>query len=88
MADEEKGQPAFRPQLCQQGQNLLLHRHIQRAGDLVADQKLRPDGQRPGNRRPLTLAPAHLGGAAAAQRRVQPALGQQGQRPGIGLPAG
>lgn len=88
VADKHERKPLFPPQRLQQIQDLALHRHVQRAGDLVAHQHPRPGGQRPGNGRPLALPAADLPGQAAGQGGVQAAPFQQGQGLAPGVPAG
>ena len=80
VGDKENGEaaPLLGSQGVQQLQNFLLHRHIQRGGDLVADQKPGRDGQRPGDRRPLALSAADLMRVAAGIFRGQAAVFQEG----------
>ena len=79
MADKQDGQFRAVPgsQLVQECQNLLLDGHVQRGGRLVADQELRFDGKRSGNRRALALAAAHLIWIALGKFRRKAAVVQK-----------
>ena len=60
VGNEEEAQPQFLLQRFQQIQYLRLHRHIQRAGGLIADQQLRRHRQGPGNGDSLALTAREL----------------------------
>ena len=71
MADEQDRHPAFVPQLAQQLEHLGLHGDIERAGRLVGQQHLGPQGQGERDRHPLQLPAGQLGGVAAQQAGVE-----------------
>ena len=56
VGDEEVGEPVLFLQPLEQVEDLRLHRDVERRHRLVADDDLRADGQRPGDRDALTLA--------------------------------
>ena len=58
--DEEVGQPGLLPQLGQHVEHLGLHRDVERAGRLVADQQVGLGGQGAGDADPLPLAAGEL----------------------------
>ena len=54
--DEDERQAVLAHQLVEQGDELLLHDGVERAGRLVGDQERRVDGERGGERDALPLA--------------------------------
>ena len=58
--DKKIGKAKFALQVFHQIQNLRLHRHIERGGGLVADQKFRVGRERTGNRNTLPLTAGKL----------------------------
>src|SRR5690606_9949535 len=53
VGDEEHADPPLLAEVLQQLDDRALHGHVQRRGDLVADQEVRLGGQRSGDRHPL-----------------------------------
>ncbi len=60
VADEDVGEVEVAPELGQQVEDLRLHGDIERAGRFVADDDLRLDDERAGNRHPLALSARKL----------------------------
>ena len=60
VADEDVGQPEIAPQVGEQIEDLRLHRHIERAGRLVADHDARFEHQRARDRGALALPAGKL----------------------------
>ena len=83
VADHQVGQPAIRPQVGQQVQDFRLHRHVQRRGRLVQQQKLGFPGQGPGDGDALALAARQLVGIAEAEAAPQPNVVQQPHDPAV-----
>ena len=71
VGDKQIGQPQLLLELLKQGQNLRLHRDIQRGSRFVEDQNRRLQHQRPGNGDPLALAAGKLAGGPRQQLRRQ-----------------
>ncbi|MDT4867022.1 hypothetical protein FQZ97_1019120 [compost metagenome] len=60
MRDQQVAQTALALQALQQGQYLLLHRHVERAGGLVKHQQLRIDDQGACDGQTLSLSAREL----------------------------
>ena len=64
MRDEDQRQVPLRLKAAQHLDDHRLYRHVQRRGDLVADQQHGVDHERSGDRDPLALAARELVGEA------------------------
>ena len=67
VGDEDRGHVHLVVQAAQPVAQLAAHARVQRAERLVQQQHPRLHGQRPGQRHPLALSPAELGGIAVGQ---------------------
>ena len=74
VADEQVGERKGFFQMSQQLHNLFLHRDVQSAGGLVADEDAGGEGQGPGDGGSLALAAAELMGILSASFRRKAAL--------------
>src|SRR6185437_9232949 len=74
VGDEEHRQAQLALQLLQQLEHRRLHRHVERRGDLVADQEVGPRGQGAGDGDALALAAGELDREAVAEagRQLHP----------------
>jgi hypothetical protein len=73
VGDEDEGEPVARLHVLEQVQDLGLHRHIERGHRLVADDHLRLEHERPGDRDPLALPAGELvGPPVGGHRGVEP----------------
>ncbi len=77
VADEQVGQAEPRLEVLHQVEDLGLHRYVERAGRLVADQEFRRAGQRAGDRDALTLTAAELVRVFLPVGSRQPDLAEQ-----------
>ena len=69
--DEEGGESEPLLQFTEELEHPRLHRDIERTGRLVGDQQLRVEGERPGERRALTLTSGQLVRVTVAERLRQ-----------------
>ena len=65
-----------------------LHRHVERGGDLVADQQVGLEDERAGDRHPLPLAAGQLIGVVVHERLAQRGRGQRRHHPLVPLAGG
>jgi hypothetical protein len=77
MTDEQQARLIVALQLEQEIQDGSLYGHIERRGDLIANNQLRPAGKGPGNGDTLALAAAELCRLAARSYLIQPDRTQQ-----------
>ena len=85
MRDDDDRQPEVVAELAEQPQDVVPVAGVKRADRLVAEEQLRIDGERAGDRDPLPLAAGNLAGGAAQQRRVEADLGQRAGRAPLDL---
>ncbi len=86
VADEESGEPATAPDVGQQVDDLALHRDIERAHRLVADDETRIRHQGARDHGALQLAARELVRIARAEFRREPHLGKQARDRPCALP--
>jgi hypothetical protein len=85
MGDEQVAQSTLGLEPGEQVEDLCLHREVERADRLVADDELGVSDDRPCDRDPLALPTGEAPGEAACRRWVQTDLGQHVRHPGRGL---
>ncbi len=81
MRDEDEGEADFTAQLVKKCNNLRLDRHVERRDRFIADDELRLQRQRAGNRDPLPLATGKLMRITAHMFRREADLMQQFRDP-------
>ncbi len=83
VADEQQREAVTVAQFPEQVDDLRLHRHVERAHRLVADQEPRPGDDGARDRRTLALPAAQLVRVARAEARVEADFLERGSHPGI-----
>ncbi|MPL75522.1 hypothetical protein SDC9_21346 [bioreactor metagenome] len=83
--DEEIGEPMVRLQPGEQGQNLRPHPHIERRDRLVEHDQPRPDDQRAGDGKALSLTAREFVDVAVAVFGREADIAQRGIDPGLGI---